>query len=165
MQSLESLEVTVLGGDCAACITHGRDAIIGRDYPDASSKSIGPIARITEVRPVGRQQNLQLIANDEDKSYQKSEADNTRKANSLDERTQEKPTSSATNTWPKEGGFSFISSLQLVIKFHHYTAASGYFVELSIILCHVVVGKRSRGDRSFYTRICSLIISSGAYIL
>ena len=116
----------MLGGDCS--ITHGRDAIFGRDYSDVSSKSNGPIARNTEVRPVGRQQNLQLIANDEDKSYQKCETDNTRKADSLDERTKDKPSSSATNTRPKEGGFSFMSSLQLVIKFYHYPAASGFFV-------------------------------------
>ncbi|TQD90480.1 hypothetical protein C1H46_023918 [Malus baccata] len=57
------------------------------DYSDVSSKSSEPIARITEVIPVGRQWNLQLKANDEDNSYKKSETDNTRKADSLDERT------------------------------------------------------------------------------
>ncbi|RXI05858.1 hypothetical protein DVH24_017900 [Malus domestica] len=95
------------------------------DYYDVSSKTNGPFARNTEVGPVGRQQNLQLITNDEDKSYQKSETDNTRKADSADERTQDKPSSSATNTRPKEGGFSFMSSLQLIIKFYHYPTASG----------------------------------------
>ncbi|KAM1173546.1 hypothetical protein ACFX15_025704 [Malus domestica] len=134
------------------------------DYYDVSSKTNGPFARNTEVGPVGRQQNLQLITNDEDKSYQKSETDNTRKADSADERTQDKPSSSATNTRPKEGGFSFMSSLQLIIKFYHYPTASGFFVISSLILCQVVVGKGSRGDQCFYTWICSLIISSGAYM-
>ncbi|KAM1478790.1 hypothetical protein ACFX2I_026170 [Malus domestica] len=59
-------------------------------YSDVSSKSSEPIARITEGRPVGRQWNLQLKANDEDKFYKKSETGNTRKADSFDERTQDK---------------------------------------------------------------------------
>ncbi|XP_070661836.1 uncharacterized protein [Malus domestica] len=44
-------------------------------YSDVSSKSSEPIARITEGRPVGRQWNLQLKANDEDKFYKKSETE------------------------------------------------------------------------------------------
>ncbi|KAM2843620.1 hypothetical protein COP1_026313 [Malus domestica] len=60
------------------------------DYSDVSSKSTEPIARITEGRPVGRRWNLQLKANDEDKFYKKSETGNTRKADSFDERTQDK---------------------------------------------------------------------------
>ncbi|TQD97106.1 hypothetical protein C1H46_017195 [Malus baccata] len=71
-------------------------------FLDVSSKISGPIVINTEVRPVGRQQNLQLKANDEDKSYKKSEIDNTRKADFLDEGTQDKPSGSATTTRPKE---------------------------------------------------------------
>lgn len=77
------------------------------DYSDVNSKSSRPIARNVEVRPIGRQQDLHLKSNDVDNSDKKNDTDNKLTTDSLDEQTQDKPSSSAAR--PKEGGSSFLS--------------------------------------------------------
>ncbi|PQP95764.1 tudor domain-containing protein 3 [Prunus yedoensis var. nudiflora] len=69
-------------------------------YSDVNSKSSGPIARNVEVRPIGRQQDLHLKSNDVDNSDKKNDTDNKLTTDSLDEQTQDKPSSSAAR--PKE---------------------------------------------------------------
>ncbi|KAH0970420.1 hypothetical protein GBA52_022576 [Prunus armeniaca] len=69
-------------------------------YSEVNSKSSGPIARNVEVRPIGRQQDLHLKSNDVDNSDKKNDTDNKLTTDSLDEQTQDKPSSSAAR--PKE---------------------------------------------------------------
>lgn len=118
------------------------------EYPGVHSKGSEPIVINTEVRPIGGKQNLPLKSNVADKSFQKKDTDNPLKTDPVDERTQDKPSSSATR--PKEGRCSFKDNLQLYIIFVTILCWLQNLCSLGLML--------SLAGGISYTLVCSLLL-------